>query len=297
MQSNSSKFCAVLLVVLCLWLSAHPVLAVDADIMASLSAPAQEVAKDLDVAPSVERLLETERKSGKDSLDTLRLREQLVEDLVEASFEIRSALSRIDDDVSRSNELREVMEDRRESRVSKSNVANFINTGTADILSTSMTNFPRGTAFNNPAGVIGVVGGVLNIGISTYTLRLNQGEHLSHPIEPNMLSQVFGYKGPECQFPTGVWNYLNDPYPGTDSATETRRLHLIRVWVKLARISPPSTEAGKKRIGLLTGLVPLNKQLTIDLLEDRSLMLSDLHAAVSQMDTEMLEIMRWIKAL
>ncbi|HEY9775492.1 MAG TPA: hypothetical protein V6C81_17120 [Planktothrix sp.] len=270
---------------------------VDSDIMSRLSAPAQEVAKDLDIVPSVQKLLDTEKGTGKDSLAALRLREQMLEEMVEADFEIRSAISHIDDDISATNELRDIMEDRREKRVQKANILNFVNTGTTGILATTMNTFPNEQSLSVPAGIIGSVGGALNIGISTYTLRLNQGDHLSHPAKPNMLSHIFGYEGPECFFPQGVWNYLNDPYPGTSSENETRRVHLIKLWERLSRINSLSTPAGKHRIGLLTGVIAQKKELTIDLLEDRALMLADLRAAVSNMDTEMLEIMKFVRSL
>ncbi|MGH9553716.1 MAG: hypothetical protein ACRD3W_30330, partial [Terriglobales bacterium] len=96
-------------------------------------------------------------------------------------------------------------------------------------------------------------------------------------------------------FPEGVWEYLNDPYPGSKTG-ETRKDHLINQWIRLGRIYPPNTNAGRQQAALLTGAVPMRRQISIDLLQDRTLMLSDLRAAISQMDREMLEIMRWVQS-
>jgi hypothetical protein len=297
MQTRSSTTRALLTLLLCLWLCAGRAAAIDNELLARLSPSAQEVAKDLGILPSVEKLLQSEAQSGKETLETLRLRQQLTEDIVEASFEIRSALSRIDSEVATANEERDLLEDKRQKRVEKSNVINFMNSGATDILATSMTNFPHSNGFGVPAGIIGVVGGSLQIGISTYTLRLNQGDHLSRPAHANSLAPVFGYTGSECQFPTGVWNYLNDPEPGIVNAGETRRTHLVKQWRKLHKFDDPSSKQGVLQIGLITGTIPEHKTLTIDVLDDRALMFADLRAAISQMDTDMLEIMRWVKSL
>jgi hypothetical protein len=266
-----------------------------------LSASAQEVAHDLGIFDAVEEMLSAERTNGQESVAVISHRQRLLETILTASFEIRSAISRIDDEISHANEIRDIMEDRREKKVQQANILAFVNSGTAAMLSTAFTNFPKGNVarsggpLSDAAGVIGVAGGALEIGISTLSLKLAKGERSSGPAYPNMLAPLFGYKGSDARFPEGVWDYLTGPYPHSIAPKETRRSHLLSSWVHLGRLYSAKTKIGEHQIGLVTGLAPQNKEVTIDLLEDRALMLSDLRAAISQMDVEMLEILRWVK--
>jgi len=300
--SKPSHRVAAVLLAICLCFSALAAQAVDATTHPStihppLSPAANEVAKDLDLLPDVQELLDAENTSGKDSLEALRVREKLVESVLTGSLEIRSAISRIDAEISSTNELRDVMSDKRESRTQTSDVVNFMSAGTTTIINNALTEFATGRGLQTGGGAVGVVGGALQIGISTISLRLNKGEHRSAPIKPNMLAPLFGYAGPEAKFNEGVWSYLNDIYPQAVNSGETRRRHLVNQWMRIGRIAPLNTKQGQQQVAVLIGLVPQRKAITIDLLEDRALMLSDLRAAISQMDIEMLEIMRWVKTL
>jgi len=258
-----------------------------------------EVAKDLNLIASVQELLDAEKTEGKDSLQALRVREKLVESVLMASLEIRSATSRIDAEISSTNEVRDVMADARERRTQYSDIVNFMSAGSTTIVNNALTEFTTNPSTGGVVGggIVGVLGGALQIGISTITLKMNKGEHRSSGIRPNMLAPVFGYSGPEAQFNEGVWSFLNDPEPTSTSPTETRRHHLVNQWMHIGRIAPLSSAKGKRQVGLLTGLIPQDRTITIDLLEDRALMLSDLRATISQMDIQMLEIMRWVKTL
>lgn len=267
-----------------------------------LSLSAQEVAKDLGIFTGAEELLDAKRKAGADSLDVIRVRQRLLETILIASFEIRSAISRIDDEISRANELRNVMEDRREKKVQRNDVLNFVNSGTTGILSSALTDFPKGAGINSggllhAGGAVGVIGGALEIGISTISLKLNKGEHRSALAHPNMLAPLFGYVGSDAKLPDGVFEYLTDTVPGATNKLDTRQNRLLQAWLHLGRLYSPSTKTGQHQIGLVAGLIPQTNEVTIDLLEDRALMLSDLRAAVSQMDIEMLEIIRWVRTL
>lgn len=265
-----------------------------------LSPSAQEVAKDIGIFPKVDALLEAEHNFGKNNVDVLRLRSELLEIMVEASFEVRATNTRIDDEISSANELRSVMEERREKKVAKTDVVNFMNSGTVDILTSAFTSLSKsgggGSSLTPAGGTIGIVGGALQIGTSTLAAKLNKGAHLSSPAKPNMLAPLFGYDGPDARFPPGVWTYLNDPVPNSNN-TESRKNRLVRSWVHVGRLYDPNTRAGKHHIGIASGMLPQNHEITIDLLQDRALMLSDLRATVSKIDIEMLEIIRWLRRL
>jgi len=261
----------------------------------ALAEAAYEVASDLGILPALEQLEAAEKAESRETLHIIRLKQDTLEVILTASFEIRSALSRIERELAQTNELLSNMQERRERSVQKSEIANFMQSGTTEVLSTALADFTgRSGPLSIAGAILGAIGGSGEIGISSYSLKLNQGPKRSRPASPNMLSQLFGYTTESTRFPPGVWSYLNDVNPNTPGPG-TRRANLIKEWVRLRRIHSPDTPEGKREIALLTGQIPQTRTVTLDLLQDRALMLSDLEAAVSQMDQEMLEIMRWLK--
>jgi hypothetical protein len=284
---------------ICLFFAAGAARALEGDPTSALSPPAMEVAKDLNLLPAVQELLDAEKNEGKDSLQALRVREKLVESVLMASLEIRSATSRIDAEISSTNETRDVLADSRERKGQNADIVNFMSGGTTTILTNALTEFTENPSKGGliGGGAAGVLGGALQIGISAISVKINRGERRSSGVRPNMLAPLFGYTGGDTQFNEGVWAFLNDPHPQATNPQQTRREHLLRQWMRIGRIAPLSTPKGQRQVGLLTGMSPQDRTITIDLLEDRALMLSDLRSAISQMDIEMLEIMRWVKTL
>jgi hypothetical protein len=293
------RIAGALLAAVCTTAATGTAWALEGDVTAALSPPAVEVAKDLNLLPAVQELLDAEKSEGKDSLQALRVREKLVESVLMASLEIRSSTSRIDAEISSTNETRDILADSRERKGQNADIVNFMSGGTTTILTNALTEFTQNPSKGGVVGggAAGVLGGALQIGISAISVKINRGERRSSGIKPNMLAPLFGYTGADTQFNEGVWAFLNDPYPLATNPQQTRREHLVHQWMRIGRIAPLSTPRGQRQIGLLTGMIPQDRAITIDLLEDRALMLSDLRAAISQMDIEMLEIMRWVKTL
>jgi hypothetical protein len=258
-----------------------------------LSPSAAEVAKDLGLLPLFKIVEDTETAKGTDSFEAFRLRQRLLERLLIVSFEIRASLAKIDYNITQTAELHSLMEEKREHKVQASEIANFLQSGTTEIISTSMADFKRDGKLSVPGAIVGVLGGSMEIGLSTYSAKLNKGGHLSAPAKPNMLAHLFGYSDEFTKFSTGVWNYLNDPRRGSRVVNETRKSYLIAQWIKFGHLPAGKSPESSHRVKLLAGVIPANKEVTIDLLEDRALMLADLRSVVSQMDQDMLEIMEF----
>jgi hypothetical protein len=134
---------------------------------------------------------------------------------------------------------------------------------------------------------VGVGGGAAGVVLSVLGLRV-QGGKASLGIAPNMLAPLFG-RTPELRsiYPEDVWVYLNTT-PASDPQVHVPwREELINQWVRQKRIGPPDAPASQKKIDLLTSRIGEHKQLPIDVLTDRVLMLVDLQARVALMKRDL----------
>jgi hypothetical protein len=118
-------------------------------------------------------------------------------------------------------------------------------------------------------------------------LHQQQGARRAFGTAPNMLARLFD-RAPEfhSRYPDVVWRYL-DSVPPLEPGGGTRREQLVRGWVKLGRIDPPGSPKAERRIDLLTSGPSSHAALTIDLLADRAMMLSDVRSRVGLMKRDL----------
>lgn len=268
-------------------------------LMSRMSLGAQEVARDLDI---VEFLGEYEHfqalalsdPSVLRKPDCIALKQQLLESLVRAIVEIQVVEGDLDEDITRFNELRSFLEERRERAVRKNNITNFLTNGATQIISSAFQISPK-LAPNVAGNTVGVVGGTAVTGLSAYAVKQAQGDRRSLSAHPNMLAVVFEIDGQErVNCPLFVADFLNDTPPGSFS-NDSRRQILIKRWVQVRRIDDPAFNGDSaRRIKLLAGTVPQVGTVNIDLLDDRTAMLADVRATVVQASKYLLEIMNLI---
>ncbi len=267
-------------------------------LMSRMSVGAQEVARDLDIVDFLGeyehfQALAISEPSILRKPDCIALKQQLLESLLRAIVEIQVVEGDLDEDITRFNELRSFLEDRRERAVRRNNITNFLTNGATQIISSAFQISPN--LYPNVAGnTVGVVGGGAITGLSAYAVKQAQGERRSLSPHPNMLAVVFELPGQEkVSCPLFVADFLNDSPPGSFSK-DSRRQILIKRWVQVRRIEDPSTEDAKRRIKLLAGTIPQLNNVNIDLLDDRTAMLADVRATIVQASKYLLEIMNLI---
>lgn len=270
-----------------------------AGLMGRMSLGAQEVARDLDIVDFLGeyehfQALAISDPSVMRKPDCIALKQQLLESLLRAIVEIQVVEGDLDEDITRFNELRSFLEDRRERAVRKNNITNFLTNGATQIISSAFQISPK-LAPNVAGNTIGVVGGSAVTGLSAYAVKQAQGEVRSLSTHPNMLAVVFELPGQEkVSCPLFVADFLNDTPPGSFSK-ESRRQILIKRWVQVRRIDDPAfSEESRRRIKLLSGTVPQLNSVNIDLLDDRTAMLADVRATIVQASKYLLEIMNLI---
>lgn len=277
-----------------------------------LSPSAKEVASDLGIDDELKALfsLREKRAAGRenagdttelsslndndpDLIKIILLRQEINETILSAVLELRVILARIDEEITSYNAVRAYLEDRRDKAIRLNNITNFISGGALNMVSNGME-VPSGETPETVGAMVGVLGGAVSTGISSWALKISGGERRTAIVNPNMLAKVFGLPtGPDHDYPPRIWNFLNDIPPGS-STRETRKEKLVRRWLELRRIDGLNTKEHKERLALLCSTIPMKKGVDIDLLEDRAAMLQDVKAALSLMFNELLELMKSI---
>ncbi|CAN5729697.1 hypothetical protein BH10CYA1_BH10CYA1_50540 [soil metagenome] len=269
------------------------------DLYNSLSPTAEEVSKDIGVSKHIKDLELRAKSLNPDAIKLdvqfLFVKQQVTEILLTTFLETRVVVSDIDDQMARSSELKNLLESRRDRAVQLNTITNFTSGGALAMIGSGLQ-IGGGAAINNAGNVLEIAAGAVATGISSYALKQASGEKRSAGVNPNMLSRIFKLPtAKDKDFPTPVWNFLNEPIPGGNG--ESRRDQLIERWVQLGRIPPPNSKAGQRRVALLAGAVAQTHAVTIDLLDDRVAMLNDMRAAVGSMSRELLEIMKAMRKL
>jgi hypothetical protein len=277
-----------------------------------LSSGAQEVAKDLGINDELEtffslrarfsssdsqirsRKLTTSNTSLEERVQLVELKQEILENLMASFLEMRVTIAKIDSEITGYDEVRNYLEDKRDRAVRLNNITNFISTGTLSTIGNAFQIAP-GEAPEITGAVVNTLSGMVATGISTYSLRLNSGEKHSASVHPNMLAQIFGLTiNQEKTYPPSIWRFLNDPSPLNNEKT-TRLAELINRWITLKRIQAPNTRNGKSSLPLLCGTIVQKNSISIDVLDDRSAMLSDIKALISLMFQDLMEIIQAVR--
>ncbi len=271
-----------------------------ADTLESLSPAAKEVAKDIGITPYILQLEEMREKSqpGEERKRDTKyqyIKQEMTEILLTTFLETRDVTADLDDEMSRSDELKSLLEQHRDRAIRLNTIANFVSGGGLQMISSGIqvgTGFP----YANAGNTMEVVAGALSTGISTYALKQSSGEKRNAGVAPNTMAKIFDLPtSKDEEIPEAIWNYLNDPFPNSNGLS--RRERLIQRWVQIGRIPPPKSKEGQRKIPLLCGSVKAVHQISIDLLDDRSAMLNDLRAAIGEMSGELLEILKLMRKL
>ncbi|HEY9678303.1 MAG TPA: hypothetical protein V6C76_09860 [Drouetiella sp.] len=265
-----------------------------------LSPAATEVSKDIGVANYITALralhaAQPDDKAIRRDIEYLYSKQQMTEILLTTFLETRDVTADVDDEMTRSLELKGLLEARRDRAIRLNNITNFTSGGALAMIGSGIQIGGR-LSTGNAGNVMEIGAGALSTAISTYALKQSSGEKRSSGANPNMLAKMFDLPGGEKrEMPLPVWNFLNEPIPNGNGYS--RRDLLIERWVQIGRIPPPKSKAGQRRIALLSGTVPQTHEVTIDLLDDRAAMLNDTRAVIGEMSRQLLEIMQLMRKL
>lgn len=241
-----------------------------------LSPAAQRTARLIGILPRLEELRATPYKN---SIDALRMRQDILEAVMAASFNVDSAIAEIQDEQTQIQAARDYLEAQRDRRTSTTNLA-------AIILSTGIGVVATGLQFgpSNAGNAIGVASGAAATAVSIVGIRQQRGGKQALPITPNMLAKIFGRPG--TAYPQDVWEYLSA------SCDE-----LMRQWQTLGRIDLSDAPQARAKIDFLTASITEHRKFTISELADRGAMLSDVRARIALMKGDLRELMQGIRTI
>ena len=220
----------------------------DQDII-ELSPSARQTAATIRVFGLLKRipLLEREAKAQPDTMwRLLWTRQQIVDRISLAAFDVSSTVAEIDCEESRADHVADGMQEVRQDRQERGLFLAIIGGALIGVVAGSLALAAQATA----SAANAILGGVLSVGIGGAATVFLGGEHdFHHP--RNHLRDLRDPPAQSALFPASVWRYLNGPsrtLPG-----ETVREALLTYWSQDGRLGEPGSGTEQRRNELLFG--------------------------------------------
>ncbi len=261
----------------------------------SLSPEAVEVAGEIKITPLLERFAEERNRNGGSTVETLALRQEIMEKVMAASLDVDSVNAVVDLEIEHVRSRRGSLQARRDRAQNLINVASIFGAGVPGVVGTAMQ-FSARTA--NLGNAIGVGGGAGSVVLSLVAIH-QQGGTSDLGNSPRIISRFSGYKpaAPEevsSVFPEDVWMYLNTT---PSDQTESRRLHLMAKWQREGKLDKDGLLKSEEKLKAGGRLGQQPPKLTISEMDDVQAMLLDVTASVSLMKRDLSEILRGLAAV
>ncbi len=270
-----------------------------------VSALAKELIEILNLNPAFQKMANLQEKArslSSSSLDGLAARYQqlafrqaLVETIEVAELDVRAVAARIDSEIADADAVRAVLERKRDRDLLVNLTANFATAGIAKIVGNSLGLAPGGETANH---ILEIMDGGVQTGLPLLYVRQQYGERRMVNSVPTLLSLVLiPSASPVGECPSSVWRFLNNNPAGV-SNRDSRIVWLNEKWRKLGLFERHKKVARKPQVAIahLAGTVSDRQTVTIDLLEDRSAMLTDLKAMVTQMEIGLRDVLQLMRA-
>ena len=261
----------------------------------SLSPEAVEVAGEIKITTLLERFAEERNRNGGLTVETLALRQEIMEKVMAASLDVDSVNAVVDLEIEHVRARRGSLQARRDRAQNLINVASIFGAGVAGVVGTAMQFSARTAKLGN---AIGVGGGAGSVVLSLVGIH-QQGGTSDLGNSPRIISRFSGYKpaAPEevsSVFPEDVWMYLNTT---PSDQTESRRLHLMAKWQREGKLDKDGLLKSEEKLKAGGRLGQQPPKLTISEMDDVQAMLLDVSASVSLMKRDLSEILRGLAAV
>jgi hypothetical protein len=255
------------------------------------------MARIIGVEANIEKLSSLAGAKGGDgasglSLEELSLRQQITDAVVATSLDVDSVAAEIDYEREQTVELRSLWRYKRDRAIGSTNLA-VLAAGTGLGIVSGLLQFSETTS--SAGNAVGFAAG----GISTlFSLRSFRQVHSGRRpawVLPNMLAAYLGH--PEEQhshYPEDIWAYLTSVPPGVASQA-SRTEQMLAGWVAAGRIGPRDSPQWKRKIALLTSTNAADKDLNIELMNERAAMLADVADQVLLMKHDLADLLRALR--
>ncbi len=222
------------------------------------------------------------------SLEELSLRQQIADALLAASLNIDSVVAEIDYEREQTVELRSLWRYQRDRGTRSTNLA-VLAAGTGLGIASGIL---KSSGRSGAGGGVGVAAG----GLSTlFLLRSFRQAHSGRRpswVLPNMLAAFLGQPEQHTPYPDDIWAYLNSVPSG---AVCSRRDQMLAGWLAAGRIGPSDSPQWKRRTALLTSTNAADKDLKIEVLNERAAMLADVSDQISSMKHDLADLLRELR--
>jgi hypothetical protein len=216
-----------------------------------------------------------------DRWQILWLHQHISEQVMAASLQVDATIAQIDNEISRANEVRGYLSDRRDRAVSRLNLFSVIAGGAVGATSSGLQ---LSSKLTKPAAGVGIGAGTLSAGLALAGIRQEKGKSVLFGFDSNMLAEFFDRPTlANSHYPATIWIFLNEVSP-FDPAGLTRKEQLLQTWVQVKRIDSLSSA---EKIDHLTSQPSENLKISIDDLEDRAAMLQDVRARISYLKRDL----------
>jgi len=225
-------------------------------------------------------------------LEELSLRQQITDAVIAASLDVDSVAAEIDYEREQTVELRSLWRYKRDRAIGSTNLA-VLAAGTGLGIVSGLLQFSKATS--SAGNAIGFAAGGVSTLFSLRSFRQVHGGKRPAWVLPNMLAAFLGQ--PEEQhshYPDDIWAYLNSVPPGAASQA-SRKEQMLAGWVAAGRIGPPDSPQWKRRIALLTSTNAAEKNLNIELMNERAAMLADVADQVLLMKHDLADLLRGLR--
>jgi hypothetical protein len=226
------------------------------------------------------------------SLEELSLRQQINDAVIVASLDVDSVAAEIDYEREQTVELRSLWRYKRDRAIGTTNVA-VLAAGTGLGIVSGLLQFSKTTS--SAGNAVGFAAGGLSTLFSIRSFRQVHGGKRPAWVLPNMLAPFLPQ--PEEQhshYPDDIWAYLNIAPSGAASQA-SRKEQLLAGWVAAGRIAPPNSPQWKRRVELLTSTNAADKDLNIELMNERAAMLDDVANQVLLMKHDLGDLLRGLR--
>lgn len=208
-------------------------------------------------------------------LEILYFRQKISDNVRHSTLQVQDTVSAIDLDIAHTLRLYDYLDHKKSKYDQKANLVTFLASGLFTVLNGAFGYIPTTV---HPVNTTGILAGSSSALLPFLSYRKHRYANPDASTEaPNMLAQVFDKPTDErTKYNSIVWKFLNSPDRVGDQS-RTRRQRIISEWTELRELRRVS----KRDIDVLTGIAGKGEKVTLDILNARVDLLSDLRAEIS----------------
>jgi hypothetical protein len=254
-----------------------------------LSADNRELAEQLEIWPMLTELYDKMTTLSKER--KVLLRQKIRETILESYLDAASVQAEADREEGILEAQRENLLSKRDRSVELNNATNFIASGTLNTVG-SVLGFSS-TFAPFPGNLNQMLSGVVAAGMSSYSLKQNNGGKTHGQGRPTVIAELFGRPTDErTSYPESVWRFMHGRSP--ESPDQTRVQFLEDRWILRHHLERHGARREQLKIDLVSGVEKHKKCMTLDDLNDQITMIGDISAMAGLMSHHLRDLLRMI---